>query len=67
MKDQDSNSHVLKIAGIQSTKDMCTGIVSCGASGGGLAWDDKVAASIKRKKDAANWRDDQSFRKVHGR
>lgn len=46
---------VEKIAGIQSTNEIRTGIVSNGASGGGLACADKVAASINRKYAAANY------------
>jgi hypothetical protein len=47
---------VLKIAGIQSVNEIRTGTVSYGASGGGCAWEEMVDASIKRKKEAANYR-----------
>jgi hypothetical protein len=40
---------VEQIAGIQSTKVMCTGTTSCGASDGGLAWAESVAVSKRRK------------------
>lgn len=53
--DQRLDLRVEQIAGIQSTKLICTGIISCGASDGGLACFEMVAASSKRKKDSANY------------
>lgn len=43
------------MAGTQSTNWTCTGTVSYGASGGGLACLDTVAASIMRKYERVNW------------
>ena len=48
-------ARVEQMAGTQSTKETCTGMVSCGASAGGLACLESVAASKRRKKERANW------------
>jgi hypothetical protein len=49
MRRAEEDIRVEQIAGIQSTKVMRTGTTSYGASGGGEAWDERVAASMRRK------------------
>lgn len=61
----------MQMAGIQSTNAIWTGTTSYGASGGGLAWDERVAASNRMKYESANcgdfgpmvmWKYDQTLR-----
>ena len=50
-----SSPSVEHIPGIQSKNVTCTGIVSYGASGGGWAWADTIAASQNIQCARANW------------
>jgi hypothetical protein len=45
----EGDLRVEQMAGIQSTNVICTGTTSYGASGGGLACEERVAASKRRK------------------